>query len=106
MLALFKVGAVILTYCNVFVLLTLISSPSTAEAFSKRPDRSEVGQPHAQVLQAQASREGKTDTPTVSPQAVPEPPTLWLLGIGISLFAIIPLIKRFRGQDASRNNSM
>lgn len=106
MVSIFRAGGVILTYCNVFVLVTLIAFPITAEAFSRRADSSEVGQSRAQAHQAQASRDGKTETTNVSPQAVPEPPALWLMGIGIGLFAIYSLIKRFRGHDASRDNAM
>lgn len=109
MVSLVKVGGVIFTYCNVLVFVTLIAFPLTAEAFSRRADSSEVGQHQAQGHQAQASHDGrhdgKTETPTVSPQAIPEPPVLWLMGIAIGLFAIFSLIKRFRGQDASRDNS-
>ena len=99
----FKVGGVILTFCNVFVLVTLIAFPMTAEAFSRGADSSEVGQQPAQLHKA--SHNGKTDTQNISAVAVPEPPVLWLMGIGISLFAIFALIKRFRGQDASRDNA-
>ena len=100
MVSRFKVGSVIFTYCNVVVLVALIAFPITAEAFSRRADSSEVG-PH----QAQASHDGKTDTPQVSPQAVPELPALLLLGLGLGLFAIFSLINRFRGHDASRENA-
>jgi hypothetical protein len=110
MVSVFKVGGVILTFCNVFVLLTFISFPITAEAFSRGADSSEVGQQPAQLHKAQAhqaktSHDGKTETQNISAVAVPEPPVLWLMGIGISLFAIFALIKRFRGQDASRDNA-
>jgi len=91
----------ILTYCSVFVLLALISFPITAEAFSRRTDSSEVAQ-----HQVQAPRDGKTQTQNVSPQAVPEPPALLLMGIDIGLFAIFLMIKRFRGQAASREKAM
>lgn len=106
MVSLFKIGGVILTYCNVFVLLTLISFPITAEAFSRRADSSEVTQQRAQAHQAQANSDGKTESQNVSPHAVPEPPALWLMGIGLGLFAIFSMIKRFRGPDASRDNAM
>ena len=103
MVSLFKIGAVIVTYCNVFVFVTLIAFPITAEAFSRRADSSEVGQHQAQVHQAQAPRDGKTETQNISPQAVPEPPVLLFLGIGIGLFAIYSMTKRFREQDARGN---
>jgi hypothetical protein len=90
-----------LTYCSVFVLLSLLSFPITAEAFSRRTHSSEVAQ-----HQVQAPRDGKTETQNISPQAVPEPPVLLLLGIGIGLFAIYSMTKRFRGQAASREKRM
>jgi hypothetical protein len=82
----------ILIYCSVFVLLTLISLPITAEAFSRRTHHSEAGPSHITPL------DHKTQTQDVSPQAVPEPPVLLLMGIGIGLFAIGSMILRFRGQ--------
>jgi len=101
----------ILTYCGVFVLLTLISFPVTAEAFSRRTHSSEVAQ-----NQGQPSRSGRVQNPgqsasldqteNVSPQAVPEPPAILLMGIGIGLFAVYSIIKRFRGQDASREKTL
>lgn len=109
MRTLFAAGRLLLTYVNVFVLVTLIAFPITAEAFSRRADSAEVGQHQARAHQAPAShegkQEGKTETPNVSPQAVPEPPALWFMGIGIGLFAIFSLIRRFRGLDASRDNA-
>jgi len=86
----------ILTYCSVFVLLSLLSFPITAEAFSRRSHSSEVVQ-----HQVQPPNDGKTQNQNISPQAVPEPPVLLFLGIGIGLFAIFLMIKRFRGQAAS-----
>ena len=85
----------ILTYCSVFVLLALLSFPLTAEAFSRGADNPAVTQ-----HRVQAPRDGKTQTPNISPQAVPEPPVLLFLGIGIGLFAIYSMTKPFRGQDA------
>jgi hypothetical protein len=90
-----------LTYCSVFVLLSLLSFPITAEAFSRRAESSEVTQ-----HRVQAPRDGNTQTQNVSPQAVPEPPALLLMGITIGVFAIYSMIKRFRGQAASREKAM
>jgi len=88
----------ILTYCSVFALAALISFPISADAFSRRAQSSEVAQ-----HQVQLPRDGMTQPQNVSPQAVPEPPVLLLMGIGIGLFAIFSMIKRFRGQAASRD---
>ena len=92
----------ILIYCSVFVLLTIISLPVTAEAFSRRTNHSEVGPSHV------TSYDQKKQTPSsdISPQAVPEPPVLLLMGIGLGLFAIGSVIARFRGQDAGRNKAL
>ena len=98
----------ILTYCSISLLLALIAFPITAEAFSRRTHSSEVAQrqvpaPRDGNTQRQ---DGNTQTQDVSPQAVPEPPALLLMGIGIGLFAIFSMIKRFRGQAASRDKAM
>jgi len=90
----------ILTYCSVFVLLALLSFPLTAEAFSRGADNPAVTQ-----HRVQAPRDGKTQTPNISPQAVPGPPVLLFLGIGIGLFAIYSMTKPFRGQDARGNKA-
>jgi len=88
----------ILTYCSVFVLLSLLSFPLTAEAFSRGADNTAVTQHRVQV-----PRDGKTPPQNISPQAVPEPPVLLFLGIGIGLFAIYSMTKRFSRQDARGN---
>ena len=95
----------ILTYCGVFVLLALISFPITADAFSRRHDSSELEQ--NQVRSARhngqtAPHNGQSQTLNITPQSVPEPPVLLLLGIGIGLFAIYSMIRQFRGQKADR----
>ena len=101
----------ILIYCCVLVILTLISSPITAEAFSRRTHHSEIGPSQPGPSQA-GQHHGESGTPggniqtlNRTPQAVPEPPVLLLMGIGIGFFAIGSMIVRFRGQDASRKNA-
>lgn len=102
----------ILTYCSIVLLLALIVFPVTAEAFSRRTHSSEVAQQQVQAPRGnntqtqQAPSGNNTQTQDVSPQAVPEPPALLLIGIGIGLFAIFSMIKRFRGQAASREKAM
>ena len=114
MVSLFKVGGVLLTCCNVVAFVTFLAFPITADAFSRRADSAEVGLHqgqahqgqalHGQAHQGQAAGEGKTDANT--PHAVPEPPALWLLGLGVSLFAIFSLITRFRGRAGSHDHAM
>ena len=96
----------ILTYCSVFVLLALISFPITADAFSRRHHSSELGSGGVQNPGQSAPNNGQSQTLDITPQAVPEPPALLLLSIGIGLFAVYSIIKRFRGQDGSREKTL
>jgi len=101
----------ILTYCSVFVLLALISFPITAEAFSwfshssdsselvQNPGHQPAGSGHVQNPGQSAPLD---QTRNITPQAVPGPPALLLLGIGVGLFAIYSMIRQFRGQKADR----
>jgi hypothetical protein len=91
----------IFIYCCVFVLLTVISSPITAEAFSRRPHHDEVPQ------QFSAPHNGTTHTNNAvgpntpgnnTPTNVPEPSSFLLLGIGIGLLGMYSMKKRFRGK--------
>jgi hypothetical protein len=84
----------ILSCLIVLALFTLISFPITAEAFSRRPDRSEIEQTQTRHLH------NKAETPNGTPHSVPEPSSYVLLGIGIGLLVIGAMITRFRRQDA------
>ena len=79
-------------YCSVFVLLAVMSFPMTAEAFGRRSHGSDFSQSQAVTAPLQ--------TTDVSPNAVPEPPALLLMGIGFGVLAAFAAIKRYRKQDA------
>jgi len=85
-------------YCCVFALLTVASFPITAEAFSRRPHHDEVPQhfppPHNDV--------GLNTPGNDTPVSVPEPSSVFLLGIGICLLGIASMKERFREQDFDR----
>ena len=83
----------ILTYCSVFVLLSLLSFPITAEAFSRRSHSSEITQ-----SQAVTAPLNTLQTQDVSAQAVPEPPVLLLMSIGIGLLALCAGARRSVGK--------
>ena len=87
----------LIIYCNVLALLTLISLPMAAEAFSRRSHDSEMGPSQVTPLNHE------THTRDVSPQAVPEPPVLLLMGIGIVVFGVCSMIIRYREQAARRD---
>ena len=82
----------VLIYCSVFVLLALMSFPITAEAFSRRSHHSDFSQSQAVTA--------PLNTQDVSAQAVPEPPVLLLISIGIGVLALCSVVKRFYEQGA------
>ena len=83
------------TYCSVVIFLTLLSFPMTTDAFSRRPHHSEVGQNQVTPLDTK-----NYQSPNGTPQAVPEPSSLLLFGLGILVIATYAIAKRFRGQGA------
>jgi hypothetical protein len=87
----------LIIYCNVLALLILISLPIAADAFSRRSHDSEVGPSHVTPLNHD------THTRDISPQAVPEPPVLLFMGIGIVVFGACSMIIRYREQAARRD---
>ena len=73
-----------LIYGFLFVFLALLSVPTTADAFSRRSHGSEVTQGQTVT----APKTTTTENGGVSPTAVPEPPVLLLMSLGIGLFAL------------------
>jgi hypothetical protein len=65
-------------------LATLVSLPGSADAFSRRPQPSEVSQNQTRTTQLENGQD-QDGKPTVS---VPEPTTLMLLGSGVGLFML------------------
>src|SRR5690242_4918331 len=76
---------------SLFVLFMGLSFPVTSVAFSRRSQISEVGPQSAPL---NTSHYG--DRHDVSPQAVPEPPVLFLMSIGVGLLGIGAMFKHFR----------
>ena len=81
-------------YASLIVLLTVMSLPATSEAFSRRSSNSEVSQ--SQVVTRHTKPVNQSSD--VSAQAVPEPPVLLLLSIGLGVFALGYAIRAFRKQ--------
>ena len=82
-------------YCCLFLLLAFLWLPATADAFSRRSSHSEVTQSQSVTSPLNSQTSGTND---VSAQAVPEPPVLMLMSIGIGAFALGAAIKAFRKQ--------
>jgi hypothetical protein len=79
-----------LIYGSVLVLLALLSFPTTSDAFSRRSSGSEVA-----AFQATTA----PTTGTNNAQAVPEPPVVLLMSVGLGLFALGYAIREFRKQS-------
>lgn len=69
------------------ILTTLLSLPGSADAFSRRPQPSEVGQNQVRTTQLE------NDKPTVS---APEPSSAMILGSGLGIFGLYSLYRRFK----------
>jgi hypothetical protein len=83
-----------LTYGSLLVMLTVLSWPTTSEAFSRRSHHSEL----AQSQTFTSSNTSTTENGNVSAQAVPEPPVLLLMTVALGLLGLSAAIKRFRKQ--------
>ena len=96
----------ILIYGCTFVLFALISLPATAEAFSRRPHRSEVQQTHTESTLHQDDNQNLNYNENGPPRSVPELSSLITLGIGTGLLILLSVKKRLRMRDASRNRAV
>jgi hypothetical protein len=76
-------------YCSVFVLAAAMAFPLTAEAFSRRPQSSEVFQ-----TQQGGSKPTQGETPRRI-NAVPEPPSFLLLAAAAMGIGVIFMMRRF-----------
>ncbi|HKT36145.1 MAG TPA: PEP-CTERM sorting domain-containing protein [Nitrospira sp.] len=86
----------VLIYGSLFALLTFLNLPTAADAFSRRSNHSEVTQSQTVTAPLKSATIGSND---VSAMAVPEPPVLMLMSIGIGLFALGLAIKFLRKQS-------
>ncbi len=78
------------------IFLTTLFLPLSAEAFGRRPNSSEVYQsprPPAESVAPNNPGNGTTGRPH---QAVPEPPSILLLGLGVGLVALVSMRKWLR----------
>ena len=82
-------------YCCLFALLTFLNLPTAANAFSRRSNHSEVTQSQTVTAPLKSATIGTNDA---SATAVPEPPILMLMSIGIGLFALGFAIRSVRKQ--------
>ena len=71
-----------LIHCSVFILLVLLSLPATSDAFSRRSGGSEVAPQQALTTPVNGTANN------VSAQSVPEPPVVFLMSIGLGVFAL------------------
>jgi hypothetical protein len=74
-------------YCSLFVVLTFLL-PATSDAFSRRSKGSDFAPTQALTT--------PVTTTTTDAQAVPEPPVLLLMTIGLGVFAVGAAVKAVR----------
>jgi hypothetical protein len=86
------------SWFSVVTLLVLISFPGVSDAFSRRTSHSEAVQSAPLTTTTNTTQQTSSDG---SAQAVPEPPVLWLMSLGMGLFAVGAALRRARRTDAS-----
>jgi hypothetical protein len=82
-----------LMYVSVVALLTLLSLPTTSDAFSRRSSSSDFTPMQGTTAPV------NTTTSNASAQAVPEPPVLLLMSIGLGVFGLGYAIKGYQKQS-------
>jgi hypothetical protein len=78
-------------YGSALVLLALLSFPTTSDAFSRRSSGPEIA-----PLQTTTA---PVTTRTNDAQAVPEPPVVLMMSVGLGLFALGYAIRELRKQS-------
>jgi hypothetical protein len=91
----------LVSYFSLVMLLMLISFPVTSDAFSRRSSHSEVTQPVSTPLRTSQTNTSQTNMAqtnglAASSQAVPEPPVLWLMSLGVGLLILGAMFRRLR----------
>ena len=81
-----------LIYGSALVMFTLLSLPTTSDAFSRRSHSSDFGP-------MQTTTAPLNNTSNTSAQSVPEPPVLMLMSIGLGVFGSSYVLRRFRKQS-------
>jgi hypothetical protein len=84
------------TYWGLFIFVTLLLLPPTADAFSRRSHHSETMQTQTVTAPILPDTIGNGGSGNVSAQAVPEPPVLLLMSIALGVFAVCSVIRRSR----------
>jgi hypothetical protein len=79
---------------SLIIMLTVLSLPTTSEAFSRRSHGSEVGP--SQITKPLQTPTNENGNGNISGQPVPEPPVLLLMTIGLGAFSLLAGIRQIR----------
>ena len=84
------------SWVGLFVFFMVFCSPSASDAFSRRSSHSEVAHTTPVAPNSANTRENTSQITRldVSSQAVPEPPVLWFMSLGIGLLAGGMMVRR------------
>ena len=93
----------VLSWVVVTTVLVLISFPGASDAFSRRTSEPEISQITTNAGHESRANSSQRTSSDLSAQAVPEPPVLWLVSLGIGLFAIGVMLKRPAERSLAQN---